>query len=418
MKLTPKVFPPWTLPKSYICHQCRSSKPFRLTPRNYSTSSPPAPPLSGRVLLKSRRLIHISGPDSAHYLQGAITANISATAPRTSGFFAAFLNAQGRVLNDVFIYPILPHTSTFTQGKYGAGEPGQNWLIEVDKDEAEKLAKHIKKYKLRAKFDIRLLEDGEGDVWSVWREGTGKGGCEWTAHGFSGSAAKGSQDVGQIPPQGTELPKTMGCLDSRAPGMGERIIVPGSQNIADILGADIGIPEASEDSYTIRRYLNGIAEGQKEILRETALVQESNLDWMGAVDYRKGCYVGQELTIRTYHTGVVRKRILPLILYNDGEPIPESLEYKDGKGLANGLVEGAGIGRVGKKGRSAGKWLAGVGNLGLGLVRLEIMTGTVVQGEGGGFKEGDEFKIDGSAEEGGDGTVKAKAFVPCWHLTR
>lgn len=31
-----------------------------------------------------------------------------------------------------------------------------------------------------------------------------------------------------------------------------------------------------------------------------------------AVDFRKGCYVGQELTVRTYHTGVVRKRIFPV----------------------------------------------------------------------------------------------------------
>lgn len=33
-----------------------------------------------------------------------------------------------------------------------------------------------------------------------------------------------------------------------------------------------------------------------------------------AVDFRKGCYVGQELTVRTYHTGVIRKRILPVVL--------------------------------------------------------------------------------------------------------
>lgn len=37
------------------------------------------------------------------------------------------------------------------------------------------------------------------------------------------------------------------------------------------------------------------------------------------VDFRKGCYVGQELTIRTYHTGVVRKRIVPIQIYKDGE---------------------------------------------------------------------------------------------------
>ena len=34
-----------------------------------------------------------------------------------------------------------------------------------------------------------------------------------------------------------------------------------------------------------------------------------------AVDFRKGCYVGQELTVRTYHTGQLRKRILPVVLH-------------------------------------------------------------------------------------------------------
>ena len=48
-------------------------------------------------------------------------------------------------------------------------------------------------------------------------------------------------------------------------------------------------------------------EGQIEIPKETALPLESNIDIMGGIDFRKGCYVGQELTIRTHHTGVVRE---------------------------------------------------------------------------------------------------------------
>jgi folate-binding protein YgfZ len=36
-----------------------------------------------------------------------------------------------------------------------------------------------------------------------------------------------------------------------------------------------------------------------------------------SVDFRKGCYVGQELTVRTYHTGVVRRRIYPVQIYGE-----------------------------------------------------------------------------------------------------
>ena len=37
-----------------------------------------------------------------------------------------------------------------------------------------------------------------------------------------------------------------------------------------------------------------------------------------SVEFRKGCYVGQELTVRTYHTGVIRKRILPVVIHRPG----------------------------------------------------------------------------------------------------
>lgn len=44
------------------------------------------------------------------------------------------------------------------------------------------------------------------------------------------------------------------------------------------------------------------------------------------VDFRKGCYVGQELTVRTYHTGQTRKRIIPIELLGIGEEEKEQPE--------------------------------------------------------------------------------------------
>ena len=84
------------------------------------------------------------------------------------------------------------------------------------------------------------------------------------------------------------------------------------------------------EEYTLHRILLGIPEGARDIVPMQAFPMESNLDVMGAckcfhsfviisqkmciVDFRKGCYVGQELTVRTYHTGVIRKRIFPVEL--------------------------------------------------------------------------------------------------------
>jgi len=163
-----------------------------------------------------------------------------------------------------------------------------------------------------------------------------------------------------------------------------------------------------------------VPEGQDELIRESALPQESNIDFMGGIDYRKGCYVGQELTIRTHHTGVVRKRVLPVMLYGLDESMPGSLEYLPEKDLGvEGIPRETSIGRVDKRGRSAGKWLVGVGNIGLGLCRLEIMTDVQVSTEAGGLgKEGDEFRLEWEIDGGAQEMVKIKAFVPPWHLTR
>jgi len=271
-------------------------------------------------------------------------------------------------------------------------------LIEVDSEEATRLMKLIRRHRLRSKYDVRVLEEGEGDVWSIWRDEGGRDGVEWTAHSFSGSQSKDASDSSTV----NQDNQMIGCIDPRAPGLGKRIVRPGKQSLEEVLGEDLDLTETSQDSYKIRRYLNGVPEGQQELLREKALVQDSNLDYMGAVDYRKGCYVGQELTIRTFHTGVVRKRILPLMLYDSGDPVPEKLEYKNG--IAAEIPEGTEIVKLQSKRKGTGKWISGVGNLGLGLVRLETMAGP-----------GQEEEFVFSTDDDGNHT-KVKAFIPSWHL--
>ncbi|TVY86912.1 putative transferase, mitochondrial [Lachnellula willkommii] len=190
--------------------------------------------------------------------------------------------------------------------------------------------------------------------------------------------------------------------------MGRRIILPGDQR------PEVDGEEVSEDVYRVRRYLRGVPEGQGELVYASALPQESNLDLMGGVDFRKGCYVGQELTIRTRHTGVVRKRILPIMLYGVDEPMPTSLEYDPTKEYGvERIPRETGVAPWMKRGRSAGKFLTGVGNIGLGLCRLDNMAGVSVGGEPAkAYEEGDEFKMEWQVEGLQPEKVKVKAFVP------
>lgn len=340
------------------------------------------------------------------YLQGVITNDIYKEASKP-GFYSAFLNAQGRVLNDVWIYK-------------DGGE--HSWLIEVDAKEVEVLAKHITRYRMRAKFEVNVEKDR--DVWSFWGE-------------------ERDLSIGE---------KGIVCPDNRVSMMGFRVILDGGSDALqkwELIPMKEGM--LPEDVYRVRRYLLGVPEGQGEILRGTALPQESNLDVMGGIDYEKGCYVGQELTIRTHHMGVVRKRIVPMVLLEDGEHLP-SLGIFDWKGgdLAQGLKGGESIKKVEKKGsaeeewlsslgnlgldlggeesikkvggkRSAGKWLSGVGNLGLGLARLDQM-GWWIMGKSKRKKDDDdddddpdEFVVEGKGEKKGEvKKIRVMAFPPAW----
>lgn len=142
-------------------------------------------------------------------------------------------------------------------------------------------------------------------------------------------------------------------------------------------------------------------EGAHDIVEGVALPAESCIDYMGGINFRKGCYLGQELTVRTHHLGVVRKRILPVQVYAlDSRPPPKTLEYDpQARPLLPDVV--LDVNALGAAGRKAGRWLGGVGNVGLALCRLETMVGA----------EEREFGV-------GERGVGVKAFVPVWHVER
>ena len=354
---------------------------LRPSRRKLSTNPlPSSPPPKGYACLTTRRLISLRGLDASHFLQGLTTRNISSGTFSTDhhsqqGIYSAFLNASGRVLHDVFVYP---------DRRFNAqDEPA--FLIEVDAREVQLLARHLKRYKLRAKVTVDVVDNGEVQIWSVWDDATlgDKVGEEAVFH----------------------------CEDQRAQGMGKRLLLLGDTR------PQIDAEMVEVGTYEVRRMLHGVPEGQTEILKDSALPLESNMDYMGGIDFRKGCYVGQELTIRTHHTGVVRKRILPVQLYNS-DNLPQTLKYDPVSSYME-PPQGSTIKRSNGKGRSTGKWLGGVGNVGLALCRLENMTDIVLTGDINQWNANDEFLVSWPEQEGrASGEVKVRALVPEWHRNR
>ncbi|KIW03888.1 uncharacterized protein PV09_05181 [Verruconis gallopava] len=359
---------------SRAIHQIKTSFSFRNFSSAHLGLATTPNPVAAFAELPHRGFVLLSGYDAPKFLQGLTTNNVEPS--RETPWYSGFLSAQGRVLWDVIIYPYR-----------SSNECGKVYLVEVERDEVGSFIKHLKRHKLRSQVTIRDASE------------------EW--HVFSAWSSNGISPVAEMQQGSGATEGAIVTVDPRLPSLGHRIVLNSELNhpaaaLPEFYGT---LPKTSTESYTIRRYLQGVPEGQHEIIKESALPMESNMDYLNGIDFRKGCYVGQELTIRTQHTGVIRKRILPIQLYD--ADAPSMLSY-----MPSGpeVESGADIKAEGGK-RPVGKLLTSIGNIGLALCRLENMTDLRVSAEGGSFKPGMEFNV---ALKAGNGRVKIKAFVPEW----
>ncbi|KEF55361.1 uncharacterized protein A1O9_08111 [Exophiala aquamarina CBS 119918] len=377
--------------RPFICAECRTaSRPaIPSQHRGFASSRRHKNPPSNKtkyLQLTNRALIRLAGPDAALFLHNIIPAKILDTGS-TRPIYTAFLSAHGRILNDVFVYP-----------PGGTGNL-EEWFLEVDSESAGDLLNHLRKHKLRSKFQLAKLDPGQIGVFFAW---------------------PGCVDDLEVDGRLNEAGRT-GGKDPR-PGMGTRWLDQ-MKSKADFLNhlEDHGFAHASLDEYTVHRMTNGFAEGQSEIITASALPQESNIDFFGGIDFFKGCYLGQELTIRTHHTGVVRKRILPVQLYSAGNKPADSQqlpEYSPDQALPSPPSQ-SNISKQNARGRgrSSGKYLSGIGNIGLALCRLEMMTDIQLTADRTNFDPNEEYKVQWEIE-GQDGEqqqqVMLQPFVPKW----
>ncbi|KAF1814918.1 Aminomethyltransferase folate-binding domain-containing protein [Eremomyces bilateralis CBS 781.70] len=415
-------------PLPYICARCsRQIRHVRTYTSSTASLEPPREYLPfGRSPLPHRRLLYIAGRDAPVFLHNLVTSNVIASSPH--GTYTAFLNAPGRILYDAFIYPVAwSHTfHAWRDEKLGTtsgvtkGGDRLDWaaFIEVDAQVLPGLMQHIKRYKLRSKFAYREVDPGDWEIWSSWDAAEPGVDIPATSPGIEASAVAnegGGAAHTHIPstPPPNLAPDAPITLHDPRPTLTTRLLHRTTTALPPPLTA---LPAATPAHYALHRYLHGLPEGAGEIAAGSALPHEHNLDLLGAVDFRKGCYVGQELTIRTQHTGVIRKRILPCALY-EGSSVPETLRYEPSVKIPV-PPGGADIKPVEGRGRSGGKWAVGMGNVGLGLCRLELMTDVRVTVEGpAGWKEGKEFGMIWEGD-GGMERVKIKGFVPAWMRER
>ncbi|KAJ8502439.1 hypothetical protein ONZ45_g11753 [Pleurotus djamor] len=305
------------------------------------------------VPLANKSFISITGSQAAQFLNGLLTTSV---ADPPQPFFSAFLNPQGRVINDVFAYTTVDEAT----GRAG-------YIVEHDK--STDLLSMLKRHVLRSKVKIRDVSD-KYDSWAIFgSQDENKHDISRQWH-FANSLCVEPVWPSAEWPWGTEQHV---ILDQRAPGMGKRRLLRKGDRPQEAGDHDLGSP----DDFTLHRILRGVPEGPTDITPEHSFPMDSNLDIMGGVNFRKGCYVGQELTVRTYHTGVVRKRILPVMIHKTPETPPEVVPSSTIDPITTfpniqpRVIRQPGDDRPIPRPRSAGKLLTNRCGLGLALLRLE-----------------------------------------------
>ncbi|KAL0577708.1 ccr4 associated factor [Marasmius crinis-equi] len=334
--------------------------------------------------IPSRAVLSITGSQASEFLNGMLSSSIP-DAPKRP-FFSAILNAQGRIIYDLLIY----------SDQDINGRPG--YFLEYDSrpSEAPPLHDLLKRFVLRSKVKLRDATP-EFDVWAAWNTEDKAAGMqkEWQ-FAKSGAIEPMWPITTEHWPWGLE---DRVLIDRRAPGMGCRYLV----RKGDKPQVTSSFDEVSSDMYTLHRILRGVPEGVHDITPAEAFPMESNLDIMGGVDFRKGCYVGQELTVRTYHTGAVRKRILPVMLKSDnGELAKDALS--PGLAIKPSVLASSSEHRVPRP-RGSGKLLSSVQGVGLASMRLEHAAGVE--------KKELELKVT-SGSEGSEETFEVEHWWPEW----
>jgi len=269
-------------------------------------------------LLKSRTLIRVSGRDSNKLLQGLITNDMmELQGSQSSSIYSMLLNAQGRCMFDTLLYKL--------------DNSKEEYMVEVDSSVTDTVIKHMKLYKLRSK--VSFEDCSSYKVYAMFMDNKTLISKEDILSSFNHEDA-------------------FVFTDPRTDLMGLRLIV--KQNGAGESALIDNYQLTDSNEYTNHRLALGVSEGHAEV--HGVMPLELNLALLNGVSFNKGCYIGQELVARTHHTGVIRKRIMPLKVLS-----------------ANTGNEHVQLGAAirSNKNKRIGKLIAMNDNCGLGLMRLQ-----------------------------------------------
>ena len=226
------------------------------------------------ILLENRGLILISGEDVKNFLQNIITNDIEKVNLSTS-IFSALFTPQGKYLFEFFLI----------QSKNG-------YLLDCDNKFTNEIINYLLKYKLRSKIEI-------SDISKDYVIGL------INSEKFLDIQKNENKTGDTIEFRGSPL-----FLDPRNNNLGARIV--SSLEKLHLTIKKLNLKIIKPDTYFAKAHSLGIPIKGIENLKDQLFGLEANFEELNAIDFKKGCYIGQENTARMKLKEKLRRRLLPI----------------------------------------------------------------------------------------------------------
>ena len=225
-------------------------------------------------ILKDRAILYVNGQDAKDFLQNLISNDINKVTDNSS-CFASLLTPQGKFLYE---FIIVKHKSGF--------------FIDCEKSQSEEIFKQLNLYKIRSKVEILNLSN------------------EFVVASFSYEKYLSMDNSKDIPGFTIKYREDPIVLDPRNKKLGARLIINLEKLYLSL--KKLELKDNKIEDYYNQSHKLGIVPKNLNKLKNKLFGIECNFEELNGIDFKKGCYVGQENTARIKLKNKLSKRLLPI----------------------------------------------------------------------------------------------------------
>ncbi len=261
--------------------------------------------------LPQRGVISISGNDRYNFLQSIVSNDLRKVSDRSS-VYAALLTPQGKFLHEFFITAV-----------------DQNLFLETEYARLDDLRIRLARLRLRAQVTLTLKP-------------------EMTVAVAFGEGVAAALDLGAT--RTDLIGRGVAYIDPRLSDGGVRFL--GAREVLVKTLREMGCHEVQHATYEKLRLESGLPDGSRDLVIGRASLLEHGFEELNGIAFNKGCYIGQEVMNRSKYRGLVKKRLVPVMI--DGPvPTPGTLLFM--------------------KNREAGEMRSSIESIGLALIKIDFL---------------------------------------------